>query len=154
MAFYFMRIHAQINHVLRQIKQILFSVFCASSKRTAAEATETPSDEIFLSPVKIGSKCGYIDKNGKMAIKLQFDDAGIFKEGRGRIKVGDKWGYIDQNGEIVINPQFDDAWDFHEGLARIELGDKYGYIDKSGNIVSNPQFEELLRDSGDFQEGL
>src|SRR6218665_2826497 len=105
MAFYFMRIHAQINHVLRQIKQILFSVFCASSKRTAAEATETPSDEIFLSPVKIGSKCGYIDKNGKIAIKLQFDDAWDFHEGLARIKLGGKYGYIDKSGKIVIKPK-------------------------------------------------
>ncbi|PGH37815.1 MAG: hypothetical protein CRN43_18915, partial [Candidatus Nephrothrix sp. EaCA] len=96
MASYFIRIHAKINHVLRQIKQILFSVFCASSKGTAeTKATETPSDEIFLAPVKIDGKWGYINKAGKIVIKPQFEDARWFQEGLARIKLGGRWGYID-----------------------------------------------------------
>src|SRR6218665_771535 len=107
MAFYFMRIHAQINHVLRQIKQILLSVFCASSKGTAeTEATETPSDEILLDPFKIGRKCCYIDKGRKMAIKQKFKDAQWFQEGLEMIKLGHQREYIDKNGKRVIKQQF------------------------------------------------
>src|SRR6218665_1301018 len=119
MASYFIRIHAKINHVLKQIKQILLSVFCAPSKGTAeteTEATETPSDEIFLAPVKIDGKYGYIDKNGKIAISPQFESAGDFHQGLARIRLDNKWGFINKNGEIAIEPQFDYAWDFHEGL--------------------------------------
>src|SRR6218665_3687156 len=131
MASYFIRIHAKINHVLRQIKQILFSVFCASSKGTAeTKATETPSDEILLAPVKIGSKCGYIDKGGKIAIDTQFEDARWFQEGLARIELGWKWGFIDKTGSIVIKPQFEDAWNFKEGLAMIVFNERYGFIDK------------------------
>ncbi|PGH40624.1 MAG: hypothetical protein CRN43_01930, partial [Candidatus Nephrothrix sp. EaCA] len=109
MAFYFMRIHAKINHALRQIKQILLSVF-------------RQSDKIPLAPVQIGNKWGYIDKNGKRVIKPQFEDAWEFQEGLARIQLGGKYGFIDKNGEIVIKPQFDYAGDFKEGLASIHLG--------------------------------
>src|SRR6218665_591042 len=99
MAFYFMRIHAKINHALRQIKQILFSV----------SRTQSNSDEILLAPVKIDRKCGYIDQTGKIVIKPQFDGAGRFQEGLAPVKLGSPWGYIDKNGKMVINPQFDGA---------------------------------------------
>ena len=92
MAFYFMRIHAKINHALRQIKQILLSVF-------------RQSDKIPLAPVQIGNKWGYIDKNGKRVIKPQFEDAQWFQEGLARIKLGGKWGYISKSRKMVSNPQ-------------------------------------------------
>src|SRR6218665_3907556 len=62
MASYFIRIHAKINHVLRQIKQILFSVF-----------RQSDSDKIPLAPIQIDDKRGYADKNGKIAIEPPFE---------------------------------------------------------------------------------
>ena len=41
-----------------------------------------------------GGKSGYIDKTGKFAIALQFDEAASFSEGLAAVKVGNKWGYV------------------------------------------------------------
>ena len=56
-----------------------------------------------LYPVKINGKWGYIDKDGKIAIKPKFDLALGFQEGRARIKLYGKWGYIDKDGKIIID---------------------------------------------------
>src|SRR6218665_1270490 len=62
MASYFICIHAKINHVLRQIKQILLSVF-----------RQSDSDKIPLDPIQIDDKQGHADKNGKIAIEPPFE---------------------------------------------------------------------------------
>src|SRR6218665_2970306 len=89
------------------------------------------SEKILLAPVKIEGKWGYINKTGKIVIKLQFDEARGFREGLANIKLDSKWGYINKTGKIVINPRFDMAWHFEEGLAVIGLDGKLGYIDKT-----------------------
>ena len=56
--------------------------------------------------VEVGSKWGYIDKQGRLAIPLRFDWATPFSEGRALITVGVLNGYIDLAGNVVIAPQF------------------------------------------------
>jgi len=96
------------------------------------------------------SKCGFIDKSGKVMIPLQFDMTLPFSEELAAIKIGDKFGFVDKTGKLVINPQFDGAIKFSEGLARVVIGKKFGYIDKAGKIVINPQFDYAQ----DFSKGL
>src|SRR6218665_2955684 len=75
------------------------------------------SDEMPLVPVKIGSKWGYAGKNGKIAIKPQFEEAQPFGGRMADIKLGGKWGCINKKGKIAINPQFEEARIFQEGMA-------------------------------------
>ncbi|MBI5360598.1 MAG: WG repeat-containing protein [Planctomycetes bacterium] len=96
---------------------------------------------------------GYIDINGKMAIKPKFSGRGDdFKEGLASVLSDDcKWGYIDKTGNVVIDFKFDFTDDFSDGFAQIgfftdETDDEtnkiyYGFIDKTGKIVISPQFE-------------
>jgi hypothetical protein len=55
---------------------------------------------------------GYIDKEGKIIINSQFDDAYGFHKGLAAVKVGERWGFIDKKGMMVINPQFDNVTGF------------------------------------------
>ncbi len=113
-----------------------------------------------LAPVKMidSSKYGFIDKNGKMIIAPQFDEASSFQEGLAKVRVGNretgKFGYIDKSGNMVIPPRFDFAHSFKDGLAVVQIKNgqtrKYGYIDKQGKFVVSPQFDEAM----DFSEGL
>jgi hypothetical protein len=86
---------------------------------------------------------GYIDKSGKMVIKLDPPNTFLpwpFAEGLAVYIENEKSGYIDKTGRIVIQPQFDWAFSFSEGLAKVRVGEKYGYIDQTGKIAIEPQF--------------
>ena len=133
---------------------IAVCVFVLSSLQTPAQPTP------LLYPIEEGGKFGYIDAQGKVAIKPQFDDAKSFSEGLARVKIGRKWGFINQTGNLVILPQFQLAsgqeannrsLDFHEGMAAVSLdGGKWGYIDRSGQIVIQPKYDQADR----FAEGI
>lgn len=131
---------------------IAICVLVLSSLRTPAQPTPV------LYPIEENGKFGYIDAQGKVAIKPQFDDAKSFSEGLARVKIGRKWGFINQTGNLVILPQFQyqeankPSLDFHEGMAAVSLdgGLKWGYIDRSGQIVIQPKYNHADR----FAEGV
>lgn len=100
---------------------------------------------------------GYIDRNGQVIVKPQFEDGrSQFSEGMVAVEVTKKWGFIDTTGKMVIKPQFNIAYEFVEGLAPVKIGTgcelcgKWGFIDTKGNIVIEPKFESV----NDFSEGL
>jgi WG containing repeat len=49
----------------------------------------------------MGGKWGYIDKGGKVAIPLQYDFAGRFKNGHACVKEAETWQLIDAKGSGV-----------------------------------------------------
>src|SRR5215467_1638725 len=56
-------------------------------------------------PVEVGSKWGFIDRNGELTIAPQFDEVRwSFAEGVAAVRLGQKWGYIDKTGEFIIAP--------------------------------------------------
>ena len=96
---------------------------------------------------------GYIDRDGKVVIPMQFGIASNFSEGLAYVCVGKctweqatgydgKFGYIDHAGHFVINPQYDNAWDFKNGFAKVTVGRgddaKNGYVDKTGKVIWQP----------------
>jgi hypothetical protein len=105
---------------------------------------------------------GFINKNGEVVIKPQFDFCSHFKEGSALVFSGNflnhrPIGYIDKTGKMVIKVPENcfSAYNFSEGLARFEImNPKYkhlfGYIDTSGEIVITPK----LKGAYDFSEGL
>lgn len=94
---------------------------------------------------------GFIDKEGTIKIKPEFDYVEPFYEGLAMVRTddeenGQERGYINENGEMVINLQdnYDRADPFSEGLAKVrENGGGYGYIDDSG--------EEVIKCDGDIK---
>jgi hypothetical protein len=107
-----------------------------------------------LVPVEINGKSGYMDRNGKLVIEAQFEDAEDFSEGLAPVKVRSeettwcppeesgtrkgftmKWGYIDKTGKMIIAPQFESASGFSEDLAEIDNCDQAFFIDKAGKKV-------------------
>ncbi len=94
--------------------------------------------------------CGYIDKNGNIAIPFEYDYAHSFSEGLAAVEKNGKYGFIDKSGNTVISFEYDYADTFSEGLAAAEKDGKYGYIDKNGNTVIPFEYDY----AHSFSEGL
>lgn len=89
-----------------------------------------------LYKIIVDEKEGYIDKNGSIVIKPQFEKCNPFSEGLALCKKDGKWLYIDNKGNMAIDGG-DYIWcsDFSEGLAAVYAENKLGYINKKGEFV-------------------
>jgi hypothetical protein len=89
-------------------------------------------------------KIGFLDKNGKVAIKPVFQGKTLtrFQQGLAPIQ-GDngKYGYINKYGKFVIEPQFDDAQLFFNNYALVKQNGKFGFIDMKGNWIAKPEYD-------------
>src|SRR5437660_679486 len=97
--------------------------------RRLNERCRMPSAALF--PVSVGHKMGFIDANGRVRIRPQFDFASLFSEGLALVGDWDagrqadpvsrmwkaKHGFINPAGEVVVPPTFDQARNFKDGLA-------------------------------------
>ena len=107
-----------------------------------------------LAPYRAADKnFGFVDGQGKVAIKAQFESVGYFVDDLAWAKTSDgKVGYINKTGEWVINPQFAAAKEFDAstGLARVKTGDTWGYVNKGGELTKISDTDLW----SDFSEGL
>jgi hypothetical protein len=111
--------------------------------------------ERFLS--KTNYKYGFKDRNGKIVIPPEFEDASMlgWRDGLTPAAAGKwkehKWGFIDKAGKWVIQPSYDaQPVSFQDGLAAASVNKKWGFINKKGIYVIEPQFMNADR----FSEGL
>lgn len=80
-------------------------------------------------------KYGYIDKAGKLIIKLEYDKAYKFTEGFARVQADGRYGFIDRQGNQITELIYDQAEDFSSGLAKVIIGQRIGYIDRTGKYI-------------------
>jgi hypothetical protein len=100
-----------------------------------------PEPELF--PVNRPGESGYVDKTGKLVLRLPPDHhGGPFSEGRARVRNQMGHGFIDATGAFVIPPIYAMAHDFHEGAAVVERGvpgsqqgRQPAVIDRSGKVL-------------------
>lgn len=80
---------------------------------------------------------GYIDAEGRIAIKPQFIEAHDFREGLAAIMTQEgKWGFIDTSGNMKIEPRFSiEPGDFYCGVAVVtRQNEKSTLLYKDGSI--------------------
>ncbi len=85
--------------------------------------------------VGVGTKCGYLDKTGRISILPKFDFALQFREGLAVVGLKNnenqmRYGYINSKGEIAIPLTFQVARDFHDGVAFVQF--------PNGKLTSRP----------------
>lgn len=75
--------------------------------------------------VKLDGKWGFVNANGEMVIKPQYQDARSFANGYAAVMKDFVWGFIDMEGRMVIEPQFREVKDFndHGGVFVIKSDD-------------------------------
>jgi hypothetical protein len=94
-----------------------------------------------LAPIVRDEKVGYIDKQGKIVIRPQFESGLLYSQGRipvqepGDDAFGGPWRYVDEKGATVISGPFDEAFSFHSGRAKVEKDFDIAYIDTEGETV-------------------
>ena len=93
-----------------------------------------------------GGKWGYIDIDGNIVIKPEFDEAGIFSGGLAWAldNIGtdySTYGYMDKTGEFILPPAFQSVGPFSGGLASVMIDNKYGYINENGRVIIEPMFD-------------
>jgi len=109
-----------------------------------------------LAAVSLKDKFGYIDADGNMIIKIEFDDAKSFNCGRAFVgdlfprKFETRWGIIDTSGFFVAHYKFLRVHNYSEGLASVKEDDKWGFVDRKGEYAIEPKFSY----AGSFSDGL
>ena len=99
-----------------------------------------------LAAIGVGEKRGYINKNGKIVIPLNYSSASDFHDGVAEVSKDNKRFFINKQGQTIFTCP-DDYWveDFSEGLAIVKKRGVYkensiveaecGFINKQGVMV-------------------
>ncbi|MEL6134051.1 MAG: WG repeat-containing protein, partial [Bacteroidota bacterium] len=83
---------------------------------------------------KLG-RWGMIDMQGKLVVRMTFQEILDFSNGLAAVKLSGKWGFVDTNGKLVIGFKFDDVIQSFAGdRAWVEYLGKKVTINKSGEI--------------------
>lgn len=87
---------------------------------------------------------GFSDRFGKIVIKPEFDNVGVFDGGVCPVETKEKWGVINRSGAFVVAPKYDGLdRNFSEGKIAFRTGSKWGVIDAKGQVVLEPTFTKI-----------
>ncbi|WP_281888410.1 WG repeat-containing protein [Paenibacillus sp. YYML68] len=98
------------------------------------------------------SKYGYLDRQGREVIPLQYVEAGDFNEGRAVAKRKEKeYVLLDRGGRVLSTYPYAFVGGYGDGLLpfRKETDSKLGYIDEQGTVRIEPAYSVALP----FQDG-
>lgn len=104
---------------------------------------EWPEFSEGLAAVGYSGKKGFIDKQGNLVIRFQYNKACNFHEGLAAVQKDSRWGYIDRNGKVVIPFQYDEAFEFDSGIAPVKIGGKWCVIGKDGKVKFETEYSRI-----------
>lgn len=84
---------------------------------------------------------GFIDRQGELAVPMEFTECGSFSEGLAPVRLGAKWGFVDLLMRLTIPPRFESVSGFRQGLALFRRRGKYGFIDSSGRSAIPARYD-------------
>jgi WG containing repeat len=131
---------------------ITTAVACRNDGSACLEDKEEPRFR-----VEKNNMAGYIDRNGKLVIPLQYNVAFEFSEGLAVVEIKEKYGIIDCHGNWIKRPGTDQPGAYSYGLSSVMVGGespyingKWGYLGRNGKIAIKPLYEW----TNDFSDGL
>lgn len=97
--------------------------------------------------VRKNDQYGYINRQGEVAIPLNYDRAQAFGDGLALVKLGENAFWIDETGAKVLDrPEGYTSHPFQQGVAAIRSSEgRWGLMDKQGNFITSCQWENILR---------
>ena len=96
-----------------------------------------------MTAVMKNGKWGFVGKDGKLAVPMEYQAVGSFSEGLAGVKIDEKWGFVDKNGKLVIPAQYQNFQTFFEGMAPVKVDGKWGFVNKEGKLVVPAQYEKV-----------
>ncbi len=90
-------------------KYALYSMEGKKMGKEVFDEAEPFTAEGSYAAVEKDGKWGFVDEDGKIVIKPQYQEAHSFSNGYAAVKKDNHWGFIDYDNKICINPQFEDA---------------------------------------------
>lgn len=97
------------------------------------------------------NKWGYINKNGKVVIGFEFDNAFNFTANKlALVKKNGRFGYINTKGKLEIDYIYQDALSFDGNIAICKRDDMYGIIDKNGEVVCDFTYRNISSFQGNY----
>lgn len=96
-----------------------------------------------LAGVEINSLWGFINRDGVVVIKPEYDFVlREFENGFAAVQCrNDRIAFIDKKGRKITPCRFLEAWPFSEGLAGVQSENKrFGFINTKGRFVVSPRF--------------
>lgn len=104
-----------------------------------------------LAAIDKNGKWGYIDKNGKITIDFQFDEAESFHNGYAAVNIDGRWGVINKNGNVVVERKYDMIGQFNKyGVALVYLNERTGAVNTKGEEIIPCEFEMVYY----FENGI
>jgi hypothetical protein len=99
-----------------------------------------------LKPIKTDNqKWGYINDDGELKIKAEFDEAGSFKNGIAVVCKNGLCGFMNENGKKITDLVYElpDYYAGKEALLAKKDG-KFGYLDAEGKVLVSLTYEEIF----------
>ena len=94
---------------------------------------------------------GYINKDGVIVLKQQYNFAGRFSGNYAIVQNKNlKYGVIDKTGNLVVDFEYDCLDNLHDNFVTYKENEKYGYI----NIIKNQKSEPIYDKIKIFKEGM
>lgn len=104
-----------------------------------------------FTPDKSRAAWGYIDKNGKIALKPTYKVAQPFEDGKALVKLNDNsFALIDTTGKVLHSYTRNDLRFYHGGFISFEKDYNVGYVAEDGTEVIGP----ISTNSFGFYKGL
>ena len=132
------------------MKKIIFLPFLILVLNSCIDlGIDLGKDNVDLIPVSSGDKLEYIDREGKIQINPQFENASVYHDGLALVKTSgenSKYGYISEEGKFVISAKYLEATVFSDEIAWVVQ--KNGCptaINTKGKVLFKAEFAEKVR---------
>jgi len=84
----------------------------------------------------LGGRWGFVDRRGRLVVKVMYDEVRSFSEGMAAVRLGCLWGYVNDKGVTCVPHKYAYANDYLDGLARVG---GWVYINAEGGTVWSPE---------------
>lgn len=134
------------RNALVMLGMLLVFLAGCNDGRTTTEGQRSANDEEVTGaftedalPVRWRDRYGYINREGQLCIRLQFEDAKRFHGEVAAGKTKDGWGLINKSGRFVTRSDYDQLSHCIGTTYVCRNGKRWGFLDRDGNETVVPK---------------